>query len=96
LPDSGNGKSSFFKPFELILTATFSLFVYVIAQHEALSNPYAINDDVRQQIYWMQKWQDPSIYGSNQLNDYSRQYVPCGVKAIYRLALVAIQEECLS
>jgi hypothetical protein len=90
MPDSGDGKSSFFKPFDLFLTAIFSLFVYVISQQDALSNPYAINDDVRQQIYWMQAWQDSSIYGSNLLNDYARQYVPCGVKAIYLLASIAI------
>jgi hypothetical protein len=32
--------------------------VYVFAHWPALTNPYVINDDVRQQIFWMQQWVD--------------------------------------
>ncbi len=50
----------------------------------AIVDPYVINDDVRQQLYWMQKWSDEEIFKDDILTDYARYYVPWGVKAVYR------------
>jgi hypothetical protein len=60
--------------------------IFVLAHFSALTNPYIINDDVRQQISWMQQWQDPTLFVGDFLTGYARQYVPWGVKAIYWLA----------
>ncbi len=60
-----------------------ALFVYVVSQWSAISNPYVINDDVRQQIFWMQQWQDPQLYPGDLLAEYARNYVPWGVRAVY-------------
>ncbi|MGO9568688.1 MAG: hypothetical protein ACLP5H_14220, partial [Desulfomonilaceae bacterium] len=60
--------------------------VYVFAHWPALTNPYVINDDVRQQIFWMQQWQDPELYQNDLLTEYARNYVPWGVQAIYKAA----------
>jgi hypothetical protein len=60
--------------------------VYVFAHWPALTNPYVINDDVRQQIFWMQQWQDPELYRNDLLTEYARNYVPWGVQAIYKAA----------
>ncbi len=68
----------------LVLGITFLVFLF--AHWDAINSPYVINDDVRQQIYWMQSWQDPELYQDHYLTDYSRQYVPLGVKGIYRVA----------
>ncbi len=68
----------------LVLAVTFV--VFFIAHWDSIRSPYVINDDVRQQIYWMQSWQDPDLYQDHYLTDYSRQYVPWGVKGIYRAA----------
>jgi len=57
--------------------------VYIFSQWEALTNPYVIGDDVRQQIYWMQKWSDPELFTDDLLTEYAMNYVPWGVKAIY-------------
>jgi len=57
--------------------------VYLFAHQDAITNPYTINDDVRQQIYWMQQWQDPDLFRDDLLTRYARNYVPWGVQAIY-------------
>jgi hypothetical protein len=59
--------------------------VYVVAHWPALTNPYVINDDVRQQIFWMQQWIDPELFPDDLLCRYARNYVPWGVQAVYYL-----------
>jgi hypothetical protein len=61
--------------------------VYGFAQWRALTDPYVVADDVRQQIYWMRSWADPALFRGDLLTDYARCYVPWGVKAIYAAAL---------
>jgi hypothetical protein len=60
--------------------------VFVLAHLPALTNPFVINDDIRQQIFWMQQWQDPALFRGDFLTDYARHYVPWGVKGLYWLA----------
>lgn len=69
-----------------ILVLSLSCIIFIAAHFEALTNPFVINDDIRQQIYWMQQWQDKALYPGFWLGDYSRHYVPWGVQGIYRLA----------
>jgi hypothetical protein len=64
----------------------FSGVIFVLAHFPALTNPFIINDDVRQQLYWMQQWQDPALFKGDFLTAYARHYVPWGVKALYWLA----------
>lgn len=67
----------------LLLLLGVTLLVYLYAHWSGVCSQYIINDDVRQQIYWMQEWQDPDLYQDHYLTDYSKQYVPWGVQAIY-------------
>jgi hypothetical protein len=60
--------------------------VFVLAHFQALVNPLVINDDVRQQLYWMQQWGDPALFRGDFLTGYARAYVPWGVKGLYWLA----------
>jgi hypothetical protein len=69
----------------LLFSLIAALTVYVMGHWSAIVDPYVINDDVRQQLYWMQKWSDEEIFKDDILTDYARYYVPWGVKAIYRL-----------
>ncbi len=73
-------------PWPEITVALISGAVFVLALFRALANPFIINDDVRQQIYWMQQWQDPALFRGDFLTDYARHYVPWGVKGLYWLA----------
>jgi hypothetical protein len=70
----------------LIYVICAASFVYVVGHWPALTNRYVINDDVRQQIYWMQQWNDPELFQDDLLSRYARNYVPWGVQAVYYLA----------
>ena len=65
---------------DLILVACLASLVFLFAHREGLSSPYVINDDVRQQIYWMQRWQDPELFQGDWRSDYARFYVPWGCR----------------
>lgn len=73
-------------PWPEIMVVLSSGVVFVLAHFQALSNPFIINDDVRQQLYWMQQWQDPALFPGDFLTGYARHYVPWGVKGLYWLA----------
>lgn len=69
---------------DIWLALAFSALVFACAHWEGFINPYAINDDVRQQVYWMQRFLDPELYPKDLLNEYARAYVPDGVEGMYR------------
>lgn len=58
--------------------------MYLFAQWDGVWSPYVINDDIRQQVYWMQKWQDPDLYKDHYLTEYAQNYVPWGIQAVYK------------
>lgn len=60
--------------------------VFLAAHGPALRRPLCANDDVRQQIFWMQQWRDPALYPADPLVAYARHYVPWGVQGVYWLA----------
>ena len=69
-----------------LAVAVLSGAIFVVAHFQALINPFIINDDVRQQIYWMQQWQDSGLFRGDFLTGYARHYVTWGVKGLYWLA----------
>jgi hypothetical protein len=73
-------------PWPQLAVALMSGVIFVVAHFPALTNPLIINDDVRQQIYWMQQWQDPTLFQGDFLTGYARHYVTWGVKGLYWLA----------
>lgn len=66
--------------------AVLSLAVFLFAHWQGFVNPYAINDDVRQQVYWMQRYADRDLYPKTLLNDYAEAYVTMGVNLCYEAA----------
>lgn len=71
-----------------LLAFCASALVGVTAQWPGLANPFVVNDDVRQQLYWMQRWLDPDLYPQDLLNDYARLYVSWGVQGLYRVGVL--------
>jgi len=71
---------------DLLLAALLSLAVFFAAHHKGFVHPFVSNDDVRQQIFWMQQWSEPGLYPDDPFSKYAELYVPYGVKAVYRLA----------
>ncbi len=70
----------------LLLTAC----VFLLVHGFALGRPFVVNDDTRQQIFWMQQWIEPGLYPARDtdgwLAEYARRYVTHGVRGLYRLA----------
>jgi hypothetical protein len=73
-------------PWPELAVALLSGAVFLLAHFQAFANPFILNDDVRQQIFWMQQWQDPALFRGDFLTGYARHYVPWGVKGLYWLA----------
>lgn len=71
-----------------LLAALVSILVGLSAQWPGLASPYVVNDDVRQQLFWMQRWIDPTLYPPDLLNEYARLYVSWGVRGLYRLGSI--------
>jgi hypothetical protein len=70
---------------DTVLVTLLSAVIFVFAHFQALTNHWVINDDVRQQIFWMQQWEDPQLFSGDLLAAYARAYVTWGVKGLYRL-----------
>ncbi len=66
-----------------LVVALCSLAVFLVAHRLGLASPYVINDDVRQQIFWMARWLDPALYPPDLLGDYAAAYVPPALRALY-------------
>lgn len=69
------------------LPAAFALtaLIFLIAHGRFLFDPYVVNDDVRQQLFWMRSWIDPQLYSPRDiLTQFSAQYVSWGVRGLYR------------
>jgi hypothetical protein len=66
-----------------LVVALLAAGVFCLAHRLGFLSPYVVNDDVRQQIYWMARYLDPSLYPPDLLNDYAAAYVPPAVKALY-------------
>jgi len=58
-----------------VLAASLSGIIFVFAHFPALTRYWVINDDVRQQIFWMQRWRDAQLFPGDLLTDYARAYV---------------------
>ncbi|MCX5874430.1 MAG: hypothetical protein NTY51_14530 [Deltaproteobacteria bacterium] len=68
-----------------LLVITSAATVFCVGNFDTFSNPYLINDDTRQQIFWMERWRDPQLFQNDFLALYAESYVPVGLKAIYRI-----------
>lgn len=71
---------------ELWLALALTTVLFGLAHGHALGEPFIVNDDTRQQLFWTQQWQDPELYKNDRLADYAQRYVTWGVKIVYRLA----------
>ena len=67
------------------LVALIALAIGTICQYDGLVNPYVINGDVPQHVYWMQQFRDSELFRNDLLTDFARSIQPWGAIAVYRL-----------
>lgn len=64
-----------------------AMFVTFVMERPALFDPYVINDDARQHIYWMARFQDPELFKGDPLADFfsSPKFATYGMVGLYSL-----------
>ncbi len=75
----------------LAIAILFALLFGGLAIAEAFDGDYIVQDDARQYVFWMQRWQDPGLFTNDLIADYFSSIAPAGYRALfYGAHLVAI------
>lgn len=69
--------------FWLGLSLAVALGYAMLALEEPLSQPYVVQDDARQFLFWMQRSLNPSLFPNDLIADYFQSVTPLGYKALY-------------
>lgn len=69
----------------LILSLVFVCIYSFEGLKEAFSSAYVIQDDVRQHVFWMQRFLDPKLFPNDWIADYYQSAAPLGYTTLYRL-----------
>ena len=69
--------------FWLVLSLLFSLFYSFLAVQKAFNGEYVIQDDARQHIFWMLRFNDSQLFPNNLIADYFQSVAPAGYKFLY-------------
>lgn len=79
---------------DIWLALALTACLFAVVHGHGLGDPWMANDDARQQLFWMQQWQEPGLYpeagAGALLLHYAKDYVPLGVRELYRLASFAL------
>ncbi len=57
--------------------------------HKAFLTPYVVQDDARQHVFWMWRFQDPGLFPNDLIADYFQSIAPAGYSLLYRGAVAA-------
>jgi hypothetical protein len=75
------------KPSEIIpwfvLSLIPTLYYGLVGLQKAFSASYVVQDDVRQHVFWMQRFVDPTLFPNDWIADYFQTIAPAGYKAFY-------------
>ena len=66
----------------LAIAATYAL----MALQDAFSDPYVVQDDARQFVFWMQRFFNPDLFPNDLIAEYFQSVSPVGYVALYRTA----------
>ncbi|MGB3496081.1 MAG: hypothetical protein WBA57_25350 [Elainellaceae cyanobacterium] len=67
------------------LSLAIALLFAAMALHQGLSGDRLVQDDARQFLFWMQRFQDPQLFPDDLIADYFQSVTPLGFIAVYRL-----------
>jgi hypothetical protein len=70
--------------FWLGLSLTFSVLFALMAMQQAFSRAYVVQDDARQHVFWMQRFQDPTLFPGDLIANYFQSVAPIGYTTVYR------------
>jgi hypothetical protein len=72
----------------LSLSLGFAILYSYLGLQQAFSGDYVVQDDVRQHVYWMQRFIDPDLFPNDLITDYFQSLAPLGYAGVYRVAAV--------
>ena len=72
------------------LSFTFAVIYGILGLQQAFQGEYVVQDDVRQHVFWMQRFVDPGLFPNDLIADYFQSVAPAGYTALYRLMAVGI------
>ncbi|GAB4131488.1 MAG: hypothetical protein Fur0046_00520 [Cyanobacteria bacterium J069] len=83
--DSSDSRVSVRSPVSLWLSISLLVALYygLVTIAHAFSNPYIVQDDVRQHVVWMQRFTDPELFPNDWIADYFQSVAPLGFKAVF-------------
>ena len=69
----------------LVLALCYAILPPVEAMVQAFSQPFTIQDDARQFLFWMQQWRNPALFVGDPIAEYFQAVTPFGFKAMHWL-----------
>ena len=88
-----NRRSRIWFSLSLAVAAIYALLIL----QRAFAGDYVVQDDVRQHVFWMQRFRDPQLFPNDLIADYFQSIAPWGYTQFYRLfAAIGIQPLLLS
>lgn len=75
--------------FWFCLSLTCAAVFGLMAMRLAFASQYVVQDDVRQHVFWMRRFLDPTLFSNDLIADYFQSVAPAGYTMVYR-ALAAI------
>ena len=66
------------------LSLAIALLFGVLALHDGFSTDRLVQDDARQYVFWMQRFQEPDLFPNDLIADYFQSVTPLGYITLYR------------
>jgi hypothetical protein len=77
--------------FWFCLSLTCAAAIALAVLRKALTDPFILQDDVRQHVFWMWRFADPGLFPNDLIADYFQSVAPWGYTTVYRgLAAIGI------
>lgn len=68
----------------LALSGALAVLYSGLAVHRAWADPFTIQDDARQHVFWMQRFLDPELFPKDLIADYFQSVAPWGYRLLYQ------------
>lgn len=72
--------------FWLGLSLAIAALLGIMQMQKAFGAEYVVQDDVRQHVFWMQRFLDPALFPKDLIADYFQSVAPWGYTTLYQLA----------
>ena len=68
----------------LSLSLAFAAYYSVLGWQQAFASPYVVQEDMRQHIFWLARYVDPTAFPDDLIADYFQSVAPLGYGWLYQ------------